>query len=198
MSNERYTVEKVVGGFGSSKIHPLPLTLARTYVEHKQLREFIGLDKKVGFAIEFGCGYGRMLPILSEIALSVCGIERDVELSDIATDLSQSVIYNGKPWLTSFASESRDLALTFTFLQHLSEQECVLVVEEIQRLLKPGGVAIAVEETGDVFDDTTTGRTVGRYNELFHQCELVQFEPRKLEPVSRLENGGHYMKFIKR
>jgi SAM-dependent methyltransferase len=204
MSNEKYGIGKVVGGFGRplTPEESIPYTLKRTYLEHTMLRGLIKTlpfaDKKFS-ALEVGCGYGRNLPILTEFS-NVYGIERDAELAGLAAHLNPAVnIHHGLVYdqdadiLSSF-----DLILTFTFLQHLFTTQLQATAYTITKLLAPGGYLILCEETDPaVTDQTCVGRTVEEYQDYF--CGALQFIgafPRITERVPN-HQSGHFMLFRK-
>src|SRR5574337_2209768 len=86
----RYGIRKVVGSINAEGDAYWPAVIRRTYFEQRTLSNFIRAQlggNSVKSGVEFGCGYGRMLPVLSEFADEVMGIERDAELAAIASSL---------------------------------------------------------------------------------------------------------------
>lgn len=183
----------------------------RNYIEHKDIRCYLNLinnKKKIGTAAEFGCGYGRMTQVLTEFAEDVVGIEREQLLVNEATCLIPDVKFIQIDDLSStlLESESFDVIITFTFLQHLIEDKAQAVIKEMIRCLKTDGHIFICEETdeqhisGDINDPLgrcSIGRSVERYCEYFKPLDLQFTTPRRIEPDYPRENTGTYMLFSK-
>lgn len=205
-----YGVERVVGALPYGGRAYWPGVLRRTYIEQTRLRQFmrglinshplLALAAKEGRtqAVELGCGYGRMLPMLHEFADVVIGVERDDELRGIAALLGGSdETILGTPSLTGIPveSDSTHLVLTYTVLQHLNESECAAVLAEVRRILRPRGILICVEDnaggggpSADYFP-----RSIETYQKLA-SMELCGHWPRIVE---RNQEVGQMMAFIK-
>ncbi|OYV51924.1 MAG: hypothetical protein B7X10_00405, partial [Burkholderiales bacterium 21-58-4] len=139
-----YGVTTVVGDIIGGAAY-WPAVIARTAHEHRQLRQFIDLmwtPIPNACGIEFGCGYGRMLPVLGDYCERVIGYERDPELADIATKCYLNV--RRVDTLAHVGEEHADLLLTYTVLQHMPEAECKSVIAEIRRIAT--GFVIMVED----------------------------------------------------
>src|SRR5574337_785639 len=87
-----YGIRKVVGAINADGDAYWPAAMRRTYFEQRELGKVIAAiqdGKFTKYGVEFGCGYGRMLPVLHEFAEKVIGIERDQELARIALSLDR-------------------------------------------------------------------------------------------------------------
>lgn len=183
---------------------------ARTYIEHRDLRRVI--TKALGHvpadrAAEFGAGFGRITPVLTEYALSVTGFEREAAFVADGKSLFPGISFEHVASLAHVPAPDAvfDLILTFTVLQHLTDDVLCLVAAEIRRVLRPSGVLVLCEETdvslrtGDVFDPKgicTIGRSVGMYAKLFEPLALSGTHPRRIEPTYPRSEVGTYMTFL--
>lgn len=201
----KYSADRVVGGFSPNQLESsenlIPLTLRRTYLEHRQIRAILRkVSRDVWFrAAEFGCGYGRNLALLKEFFSVVHGYERDEGLALMASWLNpECIVYNEVPTRGPIDEPDFlfDLVMTFTFLQHLSDSELVWAGREIHRTLKLGGYALIVEETDTKLNDLgeypVRGRSPERYASMLG-LKLIESEERKLEPGNENRVGGHYL-----
>lgn len=182
---------------------------ARTYLEHRDLRlvlaEALG-GLSAGRAAEFGAGFGRVTPVLTEFASSVTGFEREAEFVAESQSLFPHIGFEHVASLVRVPAPdaSFDLVLTFTVLQHLVDSVLDLVAAEILRVLRPSGVLVLCEETdvshraGDVLDPNgmcTIGRSVATYAGLFRPLALTATRPRRIEPTYPRPDVGTYMTF---
>jgi rhamnosyltransferase len=102
------------------------------------------LPEKVGRALDLGCGSGETSGHLKKIGKFqwVCGVEGSPDAAILARQKLDEVLEGdiekiGYP----FPDESFDLILTLDILEHLVDPWSTL--QELYRLLKPGGVIIA-------------------------------------------------------
>lgn len=184
----KYGIKTVVGGWHRklSDEELIPYTLARTAIEHRQLRKLISMFM-TSFHVqsrvaEFGCGYGRNLDLLREFANEVIGWERDEELATIAKDIwkADKMISVGQGVLTEFCPRALDMVLSYTVLQHIiDDEECKKVAANMQNALEFGGTAIICEEQDKSLRGSVVGRTQSEYCEMFNKCKLIHVETRK-------------------
>jgi SAM-dependent methyltransferase len=184
---------------------------ARTYLEHKDTRSLIGRAvgaKRVAAACEVGAGYGRMTVVLSEFAERVVGLEREPHFVREAARLLPAITFVQVHALTSFPirTESVDVVLTFTVLQHLIDRVAAAAAGEIVRVLRPGGHLLICEESDaeerhGALDDPhgmcTIGRPVATYQKFFSSLRLIETRPRRIEPTYPRPNVGTYALFQK-
>jgi len=180
---------------------------ARTYLEHRDLRQVLAEalgGRSVTHACEFGAGFGRVTPVLTEYASSVTGFEREPAFVAEAQSLFPQIAFSRVATLAHVPAPdaSFDLVLTFTVLQHLVDSVLDLVAAEIRRVLRPSGVLVLCEETdvshraGDVLDPNgmcTIGRSVATYAGLFQPLTLAASRPRRIEPTYPRPDVGTYM-----
>jgi SAM-dependent methyltransferase len=182
---------------------------ARTYLEHRDLRQVLTQalgSRAVTHACEFGAGFGRVTPVLTEYASSVTGFEREAAFVAEAQSLFPHISFSRVASLAHVPAPdaSFDLVLTFTVLQHLVDSVLDLVAAEIRRVLRPSGTLVLCEETdvshraGDVLDPNgmcTIGRSVTTYAALFQPFTLSASRPRRIEPTYPRPDVGTYMTF---
>ena len=96
--------------------------------------------------LEFGCGYGRLMRHVKELApnAQVCGC--DVQ-SDMVARCRQSFsdgtfIVNEPTPPLDFVDKAFDLIYSFSVFTHLSEPNHIAWLKELARMLKPGGVML--------------------------------------------------------
>ena len=187
----------------------VPAFALRTYLEQAEVRRYLGRaagGRTLARAAEVGCGYGRLLPVLSEFAERVTGFERQPEFAAEAAKLHPTREIVRVESLARLPSPDRafDFVLTFTVLQHLTDRVAALAAAEVRRILAPGGHVLLCEETderhraGDVEDDDgicTIGRGVDRYAALFAPLRLLETSPRVIEPTYPRPDVGTFMLF---
>lgn len=182
---------------------------ARTYCEHRDLRalltETLG-GRRLASACEFGAGFGRMTPVLTEFADSVAGFEREAHFVAEAQPLFPDISFHQVEQLYDVPSRDGcfDLVLTFTVLQHLVDSVLHRVAAEITRVLRPGGALVICEETdtahraGDLANPNgmcTIGRSVPDYQAVFAPFVLAMTRRRIIEPTYPRADVGTYMLF---
>jgi SAM-dependent methyltransferase len=182
---------------------------ARTYCEHRDLRALLAETlgaRRVARACEFGAGFGRMTPVLTEFADSVAGFEREPHFVAEAQPLFPNISFHQVEQLYDVPSQdtSFDLILTFTVLQHLVDAVLQRVAAEIKRVLRPGGCLVICEETdtahraGDLVNPggmCTIGRSVSTYQTLLDPLVLARTRRRIIEPTYPRPDVGAYMLF---
>lgn len=186
-----------------------PLGNAVTYLDHCCIREAlreVSEARKVWRALEVGCGYGRVLMVLSEFADEVIGIEREPELAELAQQLLPDVRILQQPsilTLPAVADGSCDFVMTFTVLQHMVDDDVRAVLAEIKRVTAPGGFALLVEkvEAGNETERTddrtlflSTHRPTSVYAAWMAPFSLTWTRPRPA-PAAWNRNSGVAMLF---
>lgn len=195
-----YGVKTVVGGFSRELTDQeyIPMILARTYEEHRMLRRVLGPLSHQNFhkAAEFGCGYGRMTPVLKEFAPSVVAFERDQELLFLASMANPGIEFVCPQTLEHVPANDQlfDLILTYTVIQHMRDEECRNVLQEISRVMKLNGVLVLCEQTDPNEQDATThGRAIVEYSSMLPEFKGLGVHERLTEG----NPAGHYMVFRK-
>jgi SAM-dependent methyltransferase len=96
--------------------------------------------------LDFGCGWGRMIRFFLKdiVADNLYGIDVNSEMIDICLNKVRLGNYSvGKPEPpTEFANNSFDVVYAYSVFSHLAEPVHIKWVEELSRILKPGGMLI--------------------------------------------------------
>lgn len=112
-------------------------------LHHRLLKAYYAAIPHVkGDLLEIGCGEGRGIEILSPLVDSYTAIDKISEIEDgIRQKYTKIRFLNmNVPPFTGVADNSFDTIVTFQVIEHIQEDRQFL--EEIYRVLKPGGKAI--------------------------------------------------------
>jgi len=186
-----------------------PAALLRNYLEQRDVRAYLRRSasrRAIERALDIGCGFGRLTPVLREVAADVVGYEREPGLVDIARRLLPDLRFECVATLDALpaASASTQFALAFTVLQHLPDRQAEAVLAEISRVVAPGGHLLLVEETDATLEagdparadlGYTRGRPVTWYADRLQPFTLVATSPRIIEPGYPRRDVGTYMFF---
>lgn len=186
-----------------------PPALLRNYLEQRDVRTYLhkaAAHTPVHRAYDIGSGFGRLTPVLSEVAADVVGFEREASLVAAARALLPDLRFEQVPTLEHLPAEpsSAEFILTFTVLQHVTDASARAVIGEIHRVLAPAGHLLVVEETNprlEAGDATradlgyTRGRPVAWYRDALKPLELVETSARRIEPGYPRQDVGTYMFF---
>lgn len=183
----------------------------RNYLEQRDVRRCLAAAGELGpirRACDVGCGYGRLTMVLTEVAETVVGVERESSFVQEARRLLPAVEFLQVASLAPLPllTGSFDFAMTFTVLQHMRDPEAREVLEEVKRVAK-GGFVLVMEETdpslldgdaGDPLAGLTLGRLEETYADWMRPFERVLRFARRIEPGYPRENVGAYMLFSDR
>lgn len=112
-------------------------------LHHRLLSAYVFSEKYInGDVLELGCGEGRGIDIILNKSKSFTAIDK---ISEITERLSlkypeEKFISSSFPPLNSIEDNSFDTILSFQVIEHINNDE--LFIEEIYRILKPGGKAL--------------------------------------------------------
>ena len=174
-----------------------PKDNVRNYLERRTIRTILkDIAEKfpVQSACEIGCGYGRLIMVLKELAPKVVGFEREMDLVNIAERLLPGIeFYNVKSLdtISKVHSGTFDLVMVNAVLQHLTDEFCQKVLDEAKRLV-PKGHVMLIEKTEiiAVTDNVTDGnhfisqsRSIDTYAKYMHPYNLVSTKPMIAEPT---------------
>ena len=186
-----------------------PRAMLRAYLEQRDVRELLSSvtgGGRAAAACDVGCGYGRLTPVLGEFADRVVGLERETGLLRIATSLQPSVEFRAIESLRALPAENHafDLALIFTVLQHVPEPDVLAVIDEIRRIVAPGGYVLLCEEPDATLEagdraraalGYTCRRPVETYQHWLMPWKLLATRRRSIEPGYPRADVGTYMLF---
>ncbi len=119
-------------------------SIASDNVVHNRLLYgyFAAKDYINGNLLDIGCGEGRGVEHLSQYASSYTGIDKNLHaINKLKEQYPKHHFFNGNvPPLDLFEDNSFDTVVTLHVLEHI--QDDVLYIDEIYRVLKPGGQLI--------------------------------------------------------
>jgi ubiquinone/menaquinone biosynthesis C-methylase UbiE len=104
----------------------------------------LGFSQKLGNALDFGCGLGRLTRALPRLCGDVVGVDISEAMLERARSLNPDCqfIFNPYPDLRLFPDDRFELVYSRRVLQHQHSISAILdYVSEFVRVLKPGGVA---------------------------------------------------------
>jgi len=186
-----------------------PAALLRNYLEQRDVRRYLQIAASRGpiaRAYDIGSGFGRLTPVLAEIATDVVGFEREADLVATAAALLPAIRFERVESLERLpaADASAEFVLTFTVLQHMPDARAEAVIGEILRVLRPSGHLLLVEETDPALEAGEPGRadlgyTRGRppdwYAARLQPLRLDATAPRVIEPGYPRADVGSYLFF---
>lgn len=196
---DRYTFEvEAVAQFG-------PEGNAQSYLDRQSIRRYLrwaSAERPLRRAVEVGCGYGRVAMALAEFAEETIGVEREPHLVALAQAMFPQIRFIQQPSilrLPPLDDGSCDFVMAFTVLQHMVDEDCRTVLEEIKRVCRPGGFILLAEkerpgdETLNRTDRTqflSTHRPVAIWEQWMAPCTLLEAVERPVHPLWRRNPGG--------
>jgi SAM-dependent methyltransferase len=129
-----------------------------------ELRDALGSDVgAVRSLLDFGCGSGRVLPHMAALAPSAraagCDIDRDaIDWAGRNLPEFRWRVSAFRPPLP-FERDSFDLVYSISVFSHLDEPMQDRWLQELQRVLRPGGVALLSVHGAFALDQFRTGTT---------------------------------------
>ena len=199
-----WTVTDVTDVFG-------PSAILRSYLEQRDVRRYLqraAARTPIACAVDVGCGYGRLTPVLTECAARVIGCEREPSLLSIARPLQPGVTFFECPTLAELplADGSAEFVMAFTVLQHMADAHAEAVLAQIRRIATPRAHVLLVEETDTTLEagdpsqpdlGYTRGRAVSWYGDRLPDFTLVDTSRREIEPGYPRPDVGTYMFFAR-
>lgn len=112
----------------------------------KRLEVYLPLirdDGISGDALDLGCGRGEWLELMRDAGITAIGVDHNAAFLQRCRELGLSVIEtDGIAYLQSLPADSLSMVTGFHLVEHMPFKELVLMVDEIRRVLKPGGIVI--------------------------------------------------------
>lgn len=143
----------------------------------------IGLeDRRV---LDWGCGRGRWLEFFATRQATTVGVDISADAARICRGKG-FVVCQGSIAALPFADCSFDIVSSITVIQHVVPEDQEAAICELQRVLRPGGHAILIENTSEDPSWHVWGMPVSRWRELFNRSRLVFAENHYFVPLFRL------------
>lgn len=109
----------------------------------ERFREYLPYVNQSAPVIDLGCGRGEWLELLTENGIAARGIDNNTlqvrQCTDRGLDAAEADLF---VYLQSLPDESAGAITGFHIIEHLSFNALVLLLNEVLRVLRPGGVAI--------------------------------------------------------
>lgn len=186
-----------------------PSALLRNYLEQRDVRGYVQRAARttpITRAYDVGCGFGRLTPVLAEVAAHVVGFERETSLVATARQLLPGLTFAEVGSLDSLpaADATAQFVMTFTVLQHMPDALADRVLAEMRRIAAPEAHLLLCEETDAALEagdasmadlGYTRGRSVDWYAERLPGFTLVDTAPRVIEPGYPRADVGTFMFF---
>lgn len=181
----------------------------RNYYERQTIRSilsFIHNKYTISTACEVGCGFGRLIMVLQEFSTKVVGFEREHHLVGIARTLLPKIEFcqvESLDKLNILGKGPFDFVLTSTVLQHLTDNFCQKVLEEIKHLSPKGHVLLiekteAIMTTSNIQDGNSfisRARPIDTYAQWMKPYRLISTSERIIEPTYPYPKPGTCMLF---
>jgi SAM-dependent methyltransferase len=128
----------------------------------------LGSSPSRGRALDFGCGVGRLSQALAEHFQRVVGVDIAASMVRRAGELNRHgervrYLVNTTDRLAALETDSFDFAYSSITLQHIPPEAAHHYVEELVRVLVPGGVAVFNVPDGPEFGPRSFGGVYYRF-----------------------------------
>ena len=120
------------------------LSWRKPYID-KVIQEHIPADRD-GRILDLGCGYGAFLYFLAQEGYrNLDGVDASAEQVALAHDLGLAMVKNGDiyTYLNSLENGAVDVVLLMDVMEHFRRQALFDMLDEVFRVLRPGGNCIA-------------------------------------------------------
>ena len=149
----------------------------RNYFTTNYILKNIALKKKQRI-LDFGCGVGRITKVLAERAAEVVGVDSNQAMIEEAKKFSGKRKNSTYQLLTELKIPIQDNYFDIVFshwvFQHINDNESVLWLKEIKRVLMTKGKVILFEQVKreSVISANHSFRSLQHYKTLFEKAEL--------------------------
>lgn len=113
----------------------------RRWVANYMINNFFPVDRLANI-VDLGCGHGALIHFGHQAGYhNMFGIDRSPQQVLMAELLGIKGVRQGEllSWLNSASDESLDMVLAFDIIEHFTKDELIGLIDEIKRVLKPGG-----------------------------------------------------------
>jgi ubiquinone/menaquinone biosynthesis C-methylase UbiE len=145
----------------------------------------LGISLKGKTLLDLGCGRGRWLDFYAAQGARVTGIDISSDANEICRKMNFNV-YQGSIDELCFADGSFDFVNSVTVIQHVLPKNQERATKEVQRVLKPGGFVLLLENTSQDSSWHVWGMAVPKWTALFNECQRIFAENHYFVPLFRL------------
>lgn len=111
----------------------------------RRLERILGTRKHIT-ALDAGCGQGRLLPLLTQLAGEITGVDPDPDRLAVARKQAEYLQTRKLNFelsaIADFSSKPFDLVVCSHVIQHVSTSEVIPLLERLHRLTTPTGVLL--------------------------------------------------------
>ena len=118
----------------------------RSYFSAELKRLPLDANKPIS-VMEIGFGNGHFLKFGVDKGWNIIGTEANPHLVNIACDAGFEALHTES--LSEFSKNQYDLVVAFDVLEHIPQEVLLSFLEEIKRILKPGGIFLGRAPNGD-------------------------------------------------
>lgn len=137
---------RIYANYVQAREQPLaPVTLAglapRAPYLRKLIRDHFPADRNAAI-MDLGCGHGALIHFSREVGYyNACGVDGSAEQVESARLLGIEGVHKGDVMdtLHDTPSGSQEAVLAFDLIEHFTKPELILLIDEVNRVLKPGG-----------------------------------------------------------
>jgi 2-polyprenyl-3-methyl-5-hydroxy-6-metoxy-1,4-benzoquinol methylase len=147
----------------------------------KIIKEHFPVDRSVK-VLDLGCGHGAFIYFLGEAGYAnVVGVDRSPEQVAYAKRLGIDEVHEADLWetLRDSLDASYDVVITWDVIEHFSKEELLLLVGEVQRILRVGGQWVIHIPNGE---SPFAGRI--RYGDFTHETAFTRISISQLLYIS--------------
>lgn len=152
--------------------------LSRKPFDCKLLDEFADSARGVGVVCELGCGPGQVARYLKDRGVDVRGIDLSNEMVSVASRLNPDIPFSqGDMMSLHLADDSLAAIVLFYSIIHIQRSEVTRALNEMRRVLAPGGKLLLTFHAGDgeLHRDEWFGQTVSIDFRLFEAAEMTSY-----------------------
>jgi SAM-dependent methyltransferase len=135
--------------------------------------------------LDLGCGRGRWLEFFAARGATVAGIDISGDAARLCGG-KRLAVCQGSIVALPFADDSVEVVSSITVIQHIVPNDQEAAIREVERVLKPGGYAILLENTSEDSSWHVWGMPVWRWVSLFDRSRLILLENHYYVPLFRL------------
>jgi 2-polyprenyl-3-methyl-5-hydroxy-6-metoxy-1,4-benzoquinol methylase len=164
------------GQAGADKRHTTAMLASRAPYIKSVIAKHMPPERDASI-LDIGCGYGAFLFYLNEAGYRNCsGVDVSTEQVNLARELGLKNVERKEliSALIDTADSSADVVLAMDILEHLNREELFAVLDEIFRVLKPGGRCLAHVPNGEGL----FGMRI-RYGDLTHESAFTPMSARQ-------------------
>ena len=147
-------------------------------LDRRLLDKFAASVREVGPACDVGCGPGHVARYLHELGVQVCGVDLSPEMVKRAQQLTPEVEFREGDMMELDAPDATWAGIAaFYSIIHLSRGDMVRALEELRRVLRPGGLLLLAFHIGDdvIHLDEWWGQSVSVDFFFFRPDEVAEY-----------------------